>query len=200
MAIEIILNAVGLFLFLFIFWKKLREDYISIQIFNTATFIIIALIVTNIVSDRLFQASKFWLNFSGVSLGLTVGIVRYKLRGFETLEAAIIGLFPWLGLTLLSESIANSSTPSFIAAVFMFVLVFLYIIFDKHYKRFSWYKSGRVGFSGLTVLGLFFLTRAFVAAAFDNVLSLAMKYEGVLSGIAAFIAFLAVFNLARQKT
>lgn len=200
MAIEIILNTVGLFLFLFIFWKKLREDYISIQIFNTATFIIIALIVTNIVSDRLFQVSRFWLNFSGVSLGLTVGIVRYKLRGFETLEAAVIGLFPWLGLTLLSDSIVNSSTPSFVAAVLMFVLVFLYIIFDKHYKRFSWYKSGRVGFSGLTVLGLFFLTRAFVAAVFDNVLSLAMKYEGVLSGIAAFITFLAVFNLARQKT
>ncbi len=200
MAIVITSNLIGLLLFLFIFWKKLKEDYIPIQIFNSASFIVVFLLAATLVSDKFFQASKFWLSFSGIGIGLTIGIARYRLRIFETIEATIIGLFPWLALTFLADAIVNSSTSSLIASGVIVIFIGLYLFLDKHYKRFSWYKSGRVGFAGLTVLGIFFLIRAFVAAVFDNMLSFAMNYEALLSGVAAFVSFLAVFNLARQKT
>lgn len=198
MVIRTSLNLLGLFLFLFIFWKKLKEDYLSTQIFNTSFYVLVAILIAHLLSKNFFQDSWFWLTFSGIGAGLTLGIVRYRLRIFETLEGATISFLPWLGLIFLLDSIVNSSLTSLIGSLVILGLIFLYLFLDKHYKEFSWYKSGRVGFSGLTVLGIFFLIRAFVAASFDDVVSLGMGYDALLSGVAAFTSFIAVFNLARR--
>lgn len=197
--LNLLLNALGLLLFLFLFWKRLKDDYTSNQIFSTAFVILFALVVTSILAVNFFPSLVFWINAVGVSVGLTIGVLRYKLRVYESVEAVVISLLPWIGLRFLSDSITNSVLPSLIASLVILVLILLFFIFDKHYKRFSWYKSGRVGFAGLTVLGIFFLIRAIVAAAFGDVLSFWSVYDTLLSGVAAFIAFLTVFNLAQKS-
>ena len=195
-----IFNLLGIFVFLFLFWKRLKEDYITNQIFSTASLILIGIILSNLIAKSFFPDWWFWLGFTGILSGLSLAIFRYGLRFFETSDAAVVSLLPWLGLIFLADSIANSSLTSLIGSLIILALSLLYFFFDTHYKKFFWYKSGRVGFSGFSIMGIFFLIRAAVAVAFPTVLSFSSNYESLLSGITAFISFLLVFNLAQQKT
>ena len=200
MLTSILANLIGGVAFLFIFWKKLREDYPSYQVFTTAFYIIAGASLGFILSLKSFPPWWFWAGFIGILAGLGLGVLRFKFRFFESFEASIFGLLPWLSLIFLADSIKSSSVASFLAFVLAVGLIGLYYYFDKHYKNFSWYRSGRIGFSGLTVAGAFFLLRALFAIAFPFVISFVNKYEVVLSGVSAFILFLLTFNLARQKT
>ena len=192
-------NVLGILIFLFLFWKRLKEDYISNQVFSTAFSVVLAIILFNILARIFFPAWWFWASFFGISLSLLFGVLRYRLRIFETVEASVISLLPWLGLTFLIDSVSNSNLTSSVGAAAISVLIVAFFLLDKHYKSFSWYKSGRVGFSGLTILGLFFLSRAAIAASITNVLSFSGKYEVFLSAVLAFVSFLLVFNLARSE-
>jgi len=196
---KIIFNLLGILVFLFIFWKRLKEDYPSSQIFTTGFYIIIGIFLAMTISAKMLKPWWFWLSFSTAISGLVLAVLKFKLKFFETFEAGVIATLPWLGLAFLSDSIQKSNLVSFVSFVVTTLLIVLFYFLDAHYKRFSWYKSGRVGFTGLTTLGLFFLLRAAVAPVIPNVLSFSGKYEAVISGILAFISFLLVFNLARTR-
>src|SRR4030042_6518724 len=198
MLFTVFANCVGVFLFLFIFWNKQREDYPSAEIFSTAFFVLAGIGLGAFVAFKFFPGWWFWTETLGALLGLGLGILRHKFRFFESFEALVIGLFPWLSLLYLTDSISYSSIFSFVAFVGVVALMGLYHFLDKHYKGFSWYRSGRVGFSGLTIAGLLFLLRAAVASFVPFVISFVLSYEAILSGIAAFVLFLLTFNLARQ--
>jgi hypothetical protein len=199
MIFEIFAEIIGVASFLFIFWKKLKEDYSSVFIFTTS-FYVLGSMTGFALAAKYFAASwLFWATFAGSLVGLFLGVLRFKLRFFESYEALTIGLLPWLSLYYLSYSIKASSIYSFIAFVFMVFLMGLYYYLDKHYKSFSWYRSGRIGFSGLSVSGVFFLMRAAVASFFPFVISFLDKYEAILSGVTAFVFFLLTFNLARKS-
>ena len=158
-----------------------------------------ALTIARLFTTYFLTAWWFWLSLLSVLVALFLAIKRYRLRVFETLEAQVISLLPWLSLLFLADSIINSNIHSLVGFILITLLIILFFIFDKHYKRFTWYKSGRVGFSGLTILGLFFLIRALVALKFDNVLSFSGKNEVYFSAVLAFSSFLILFNLSRQK-
>lgn len=197
---KILFDFLGIVVFLFFFWRRLKDDYASETIFSVSFYMLVGITLAA-YSSRLISASFwFWLAFLGASLGLLLGVLRYRLRVFETIEAGAISLMPWLGLIFLQDSIKNSSLTSLGAFLVVFALIILFFFLDSHYKGFSWYRSGRIGFSGLSVLGLFFLIRAFIAIAIPNVLSFSGKYEVILSATLAFISFLSFFNLARAKT
>lgn len=195
---NILTTLVGIILFLFLFWKRLKEDYPSSQIFTTSFYVLVGVLLGFLVSLKVSPQSWFWFELIGIILGLGVGILRYKLRFFEVLEALTLGLLPWLALVFLRDSIINSSLASFLSFFAVTCLITLFAFLDSHYKNFSWYRSGRIGFSGLTTLGTFFLLRAAVASFFPFVISFVGKYEAILSGVAAFGFFLATFNLARS--
>jgi hypothetical protein len=195
----IVANVLGVLAFLFIFWKRLKEDYIGNQIFSSAFIVLAILTIAKLIATYFLAAWWFWLSLLSVSVALLLAIKRYRLRVFETLEAQVISLLPWLSLLFLADSIINSNTYSLVGFILIALLIILFYIFDKHYKRFTWYKSGRVGFSGLTILGLFFLIRALVALKFDNMLSFSGKNEVYFSAVLAFSSFLILFNLSRQK-
>lgn len=199
MAVKLLLNAFGIMIFLFLFWRRLREDYAVNVIFNTAFYMLLGAAAGYLSSWLLFSSWWFWVSFFGISLGLSLGILRYRLRIFETVEASVISLLPWFGFTFLIDLINNKNTTSGLGATVITALIVTFFLLDKHYKSFSWYKSGRVGFSGLTILGLFFLARAAIAASISNVLSFSGKYEVFLSAVLAFVSFLLVFNLARSE-
>jgi len=198
--ITIALNFIAAFIFLFILWKKLKEDYLSSQIFNTGIIILFFVALLHYLSSIFIPDFWFWAVIFGALIGLAIGVIRYKYKLFETLEALIIALLPWYGIFFLTDAINNKSLTSLIGSSIIILLIAVYLLLDKHYKKFSWYKSGKVGFSGLSVLGLLFIIRAIVAISFENVLSFAERHDALLSGILAFASFLSVFHLARKKT
>ncbi len=198
MLTTLVTAAVGIFVFLYLFWRRLKDDYSSDMIFS-ASFLVLAGIAVGLIVSRFFApALWFWTEFLGVSLGAAVGILKFRLRAFEVIEALALSLLPWVGLTFVSDSISHSSLPSFLGFVVCAALLALFVYFDKHYKSFSWYASGRVGFSGLSILGIFFSLRALVAIFFPFVLSFVGKYEVLISGIAAFSFYFLVLNLAKK--
>lgn len=197
--LSVLLNTLGVLVFLFIFWRRLREDYVPGMIFTTSFYILTGVFAGILFSFYFISDWWFWLSILGFALGLGLGVLRFRLRFFETLDALVPGGFFWLSMHYLKDSISSSDLPSLIAFAVLFVLMVLFFILDGRYKRFSWYKSGRIGFAGLTMLGVFFLIRAVIAATFPHVLSFVGTTDIIVSSTFAFFAFLSVFNLARQQ-
>jgi len=198
MLTTVVANTAGVFIFLYLFWKRLKDDYLSEQLFTTSIYALSGIGLGFIISRFLFQAWWFWLVVLGVVLGAGIGILKFRLRVFEVIEALAFSLLPWIGLTFVSDSITHLSLPSFLGFVVCVLLLALFIYFDRHYKGFSWYSSGRVGFSGLLILGIFFSIRALVAIFFPFVLSFVGKQEPPAAGLAAILFYFLVFNLAKR--
>ena len=200
MIAKIIFNIVGILFFFFFFWRKLKEDYDSGRIFTFAVYVAAGVGIFTFAAQKLLPQWWFWADCLGVTAGFMIGRLKYKFRFFESLEATTIGLLPWLSIVFLQDAILNSSWSSLIAFAVLLLIVALYIFLDTHYKKFTWYKSGKVGFSGLTTLGVLFLVRTAVAAIFPSMLSFLGPIDSIISGVIAFTSFLLVFNLSRQQS
>lgn len=198
MLVNSLINLIGVLIFLFLFWKKLREDYTSNQIFSTAFLALLGIGIGFLISYKFLPLWWFWLELVLGGIGFTIGILKHNLRPFEVIEALIISLAPWLALNFLYDSVIKTSLPSFLAFFSIVCLITLYLFLDSHYKNFSWYASGRIGFSGLATLGIFFLLRASLAYFFPLVISFLGRVEVIFSGISAFISFLILYNLSRR--
>ena len=198
MLTNILVSLSGIIIFLLVFWKRLKEDYASNQIFTTSFYVLSGVALGYFISRRFLPNAWFWLVLGGIMLGLTLAVLRFKLKPFEAVEALTVGLLPWLGLLYLKDSIDHSSLSSFLAFFAVTCLLTLFSYLDNHYKNFSWYKSGRIGFAGLTTLGLFFLIRGMFASFFPFVISFLGRHEAIISGVSAFVLFLLTFNLARK--
>lgn len=200
------LTFLGVLFYLFFIWKRLKEDYLPSRIFS-ASFIILAgaavgiilnyfLIAPLLRSTPIFSPNGtwFWFAFIGAALGLAGVVFKYKMRFFETMEAVALG-FAFL--------VFFAFMPSIISLVLV-VLLGLFFFLDSRYKRFSWYKSGKVGFSGLALLALFFLIRAFIAminpdmVSFTGTTLFIGKVDAVISSILSFIFFLTLYNLSQR--
>ena len=199
MYIYLLIGLFGVIIYLFIFWRKLKEDYVANQIFTTAFMSIFFGLIMFFVSMKFLPLWWFWLFLVGFTFGLTLGIIRYHMRRYETVEASGIAILPWIFLVFITDAIINQSVYSFVYALTVVISVFVYIILSKKYKEFSWYASGRVGFAGLTAIGVFFLLRGVVAFIFPNMLSFVGKIDALISGMVAFVVFMSVLNLARDK-
>ncbi len=189
----------ALLIFLFLFWKRLKEDYASEIIFKAATYILVGIGIGWIAAAKFFPAWFFWASTAGGFTGLSFAILRFRVKFYETLEAFIISSSPWLGLVFLENSVARSSLSSFLAFIVMLVLVFVSYYLDTHYKRFTWYHSGKIGFTGLAVAIIFFLVRTAIAITKVPMLSFVGQGEAVISGTMALVSFLLLFNLGRVK-
>lgn len=194
---NILTGLIGILIFLFIFWKRLKEDYSSEIVFKSATYIFMGILAGWLVSIKFFTEWFFWLEFVGAIVGLATSFRLLKVRFYETLEAFVIASLPWLSLTFLKSSVVESSFSSFIAFLITLVMIFVYYYLDYHYKEFTWYKSGKIGFAGLLTMAILFLIRSLLALFGIHVLSFVSKFEGIVSGAFAFICFLLIFNLGR---
>lgn len=199
MIINSILIFLGAFFFLFAFWRRLKEDYFENQIFTTGFYIFFFVTIANIVGRYIATDYWFWLSYLGLLLGTILGSMRFKMRFFEVLEATVVASFTPTILFLLYDGIRLASASSFFAIAGITLLIGMYYFLTVHYKRISWYRSGKIGFSGLAVLGTFFLARAVVAVVSPNVVSL-VYYDWILSSIAAFLTFLVLVHLSLKKS
>lgn len=199
MLVTIAVTILSILIFLFLFWKRLKEDYSAEIIFKAAIYILFGILIGWSISVNNFPAWFFWTSFAGGLIGLTFAILRLKVRFYETLEAFIISSLPGLSLIFLSHSATRGSLNSFLAFVIILIMVFVSYYFDTHYKRFTWYKSGKIGFAGVAVAVLFFLVRTAVAIAKVTMLSFVGSSEVILSGLMTIIGFVMLVNLGKIK-
>jgi MFS family permease len=198
MLVNILVSVLGILIFLFLFWKRLKEDYAGEVIFEFAAYILAGCGIGFLISLKFFPNWFFWATLTGGSAGLAITLFRFKIKFYETLEAFIISSLPWLALVFLENSVESSSLSSFLGFLAILLLTFISYYFDTHYKKFSLYRSGRIGFAGLATAGLFFLTR-FVLAIFKvPVLSLVGTNEIVIAGILTITSFVLLLSLGRK--
>ncbi len=200
MLLKITFGLIGVLLFLFLFWKKLKEDYESETIFTSAFCILFGIAGGLLISVRFFPSWWFWLALLGSAVAFIIAVIRFKLKILETTEAWVVANLPLFGLAMLTDYIQKSTLFSGIGTILILVLFVSYFVIDKHYKSFRWYKSGRVGFSGLTILAVFFLLRSAVAVTFPDVLSFVGRIDTILSGVVSFACFLVILSLAKNST
>jgi len=98
MLINILFGILAVFIFLFLFWKRLREDYAPNMIFATGFLILIGISLGILLSRKYSNEWWFWFSFFGSLVGLMVGVLRFKLRIFEIVEATTVGLMPFFAL------------------------------------------------------------------------------------------------------
>lgn len=197
--IMIISNIFGILIFLFLIWKRLKEDYSYEKIFNFGALILGGVLVGFLVSKKALPNYWFFIEIIGAAIGFTIGIIKLKLKFYESFEAVILGLLPIITLFFLSDSIKNLSLSSFLVFWLSLICIFLFFLVDAYYRGFSWYKSGRVGFSGLLIAGTFFLIRSLISLFFPNAISFSGTFETYISGTVAFALFLLLFNLSRRQ-
>ena len=190
MFLMLIANLLGLLFFLFLVWYRLKDDYHYEKIFNLAFLILLGLFLGYFFSKQIVPQYWFWSELLFISLIFVISIKKQKIKFFEGFDALVISLLPLLGLTFFADSIKKSSLVSFVQFWIILILVFLFFFFDSQYRRFSWYKSGRVGFSGVVITILFFLSKMFFS--FSNI-------DLYLSGTFAFTFLLILYRLARKK-
>lgn len=199
MIASIAANVSGTLIFLFIFWKRLKEDYSSDIIFKTASMILSGILILWLLSLRFYTSGFLWFAFLGGFLGLGLAVYNHRVMFYETFEAFVVAGLPWLSFLFLKDSVADSSLTSFLAFLAVLVFIFVFYYFDIHYKRFAWYKSGKIGFSGLATIGLIFAVRSILALCGITVISFLGGLEAYASGIAFLIALVLLVNLGRQK-
>lgn len=189
----------GFLVFTFLVWRRLKEDYSQEQIFGLGFLTVFGLALGYFLAKNL--APNFWLwgEIVGILLGFVLAIFKFRLRFYETFEAIILGFLAWFGLFWLVVFLKTPAITSFLATLLVLCLLVLFGLLEANYKDFSWYRSGRIGFSGLTVAAIFFLARAAIASFSPAFLSFAGKSEVFISGSVSFIIFLLVYNLARVK-
>ncbi|MGA3292161.1 MAG: hypothetical protein ABSC49_03405 [Candidatus Microgenomates bacterium] len=199
MLVNILVVILGILIFLFIFWKRLKEDFSSGIIFQSGAAILIGLGMGWILSRMFFPNWFFWTSFLGAVIGMLLMLLKFKLKFYETLEALTLALMPILALMFFSDAVVNSSLISFLAFAAMLLMLFLSYWLDMHYRSFTWYRSGKVGFAGLSTTAIIFLIRSVLATTQVPMISFVGKSEAIVSGVMAFICFLLLFDLGRIK-
>lgn len=220
MLLTVLEHAIGIILFLFVTWRALREDYTSESIFSSSFTIIIGALVGGIIASalghslgasRLFSPRGMW--FWGGSIGLVSAffyvLKRYNIRFFELVETTSIGGLIWLATLSLFEAVRIKNSTAGILFGILFLLIILFFFLQKNYRRFRWYKSGKIGLAGLVTLALFFLVRAILAIFFyEPMLSFGRisgysifmgRVDAIISATIAFCFILSIYNLSRVK-
>jgi hypothetical protein len=193
----------GCLVFLFFFWRRLKEDYSSSLIFSSGLTIIVAVLIgvgLSKIFSGLVRPGKvfvprelwFWGGYLGFLAGFGLALRRFKIKSVETFEAGVLGL-----LFLLLLVYIKSLSLVFVLATVAVLLIFRF--FESKYRRFGWYKSGRVGFSGLAAAGIFFLARMIISVSVPGATSVVGKVDLVLSGVSAFLLFFSLYNLSESN-
>jgi hypothetical protein len=79
------------------------------------------------------------------------------------------------------------------------VLIFVGYWLDFNYKSFVWYKSGKLGFAGISLLIILFLVRTLVAIIGIDMVSFVGRAEIIVSGITSLICIGLLINLGKVK-
>lgn len=196
----IIANLLGISSLLYVFWKRLKDDYHYEKIFNLVFLIVFSFIISGAVLSFIPNIFSFWIVLVAMFLGFYIGIRRQRMSFFESFDSFVIGCLPWLGILYLFDTTKNSSLSSFIGFWFILICMFVYFYINATYKTFNWYKSGRVGIAGIVTAILFFVLRAISSVFMPNMVHTAGNYEIYLSASGALLLSILLYNLKKLKT
>lgn len=146
----------GAVIFLFILWKKLKADASAETIFSLGFLVIFAILAS---------LKYFWLLVILVIAVSALCIRKFKMRFNEVFDALVIALLPWISIVFLKNSVTSSSLSEFIKFIVVLILICLYYLIDTNYKRFIWYRSGKIGLAGgvtLLLLIIFYCVMLFI--------------------------------------
>lgn len=190
MALLFLFLFLGSISFIFLFWRRLKEDYLSFQIFSAAFYQLAGIILGVILSYYYLRTWIFWFSFLGAMFGLLIGVFRYKLKIVESFEASFAGLLVLLSWILLGLNFFFSNFLYYSLFLISLLMIGLFLFLDKHYKFFSWYKSGRIGFSGFATASVFFIILSLLAIICrDMLFFLGTKDIVLATGLAIFFSF-----------
>ncbi|MDP3994697.1 MAG: hypothetical protein Q8P91_02615 [bacterium] len=199
MLITILVNIFAFFVFLFIVWKRLKEDYSTENVFTLCFVTAFGLVLGYLLAKFIAPLYWFWMEALGILFGFVFLAIKKGLKFYETFEALFIAFLTWFGIYWVFLFIKTPAITSFLASFLIVSFIVLFYLLEGNYKDFTWYKSGRIGFAGLVTAGLFFLSRSAIASLFPFMLSFSGKTEIYISAVASFIMFLLVYNLSRNE-
>lgn len=207
----IIASIVGFIVFMFFSWRRLKDDYASSQIFSTSFYILIGVLAGFSISrffltQRLYPMPYFnpdglwsWGSFLGFVVGFFVGIRRFGLKFFESIESFGISALFWYAIVMFFYSVFLSNYYLLMHFGFVVFLIFAFFILDTRYKTFTWYRSGRVGLAGLLIFSIYFLIRAIVAMVMPSMISFVGRIDSLISASVSFVIFLLIYNLSMEQ-
>lgn len=190
----------GAFWFLYFYWYRLKEDYSSDEIFRSGFFSLIGFFIGGFAPFILKSPQYiFWGNILGLLIGFLLSRIGQKIRFFESLEALGIGYLVILFFQISAIFLQNPLPVNIILFLAIQLHFLLFLFLDARYKRFSWYKSGRVGLAGILTLGVFFLMRGVLSFFLNsNMLFSLGKIDSLVSAATALILFFLVFRLSKN--
>lgn len=193
--IAILLSLFGVFLFSWTLWRRLREDYPSDDIFSFTLGILTGIFLGVWISDKT-PLSLFWYSVAGAAAAGTYFARRFGLRVFELLDALSASWF-YLSLFLfLAASLTQETKQIFWAySGVSLASLFLHRFFEKRYRRFSWYPSGRVGFVGLASIAVYFFLRGVVEIGFVFMLSSEGEFLSVIVSLVVALSLVTILYL-----
>lgn len=189
--------------FNFFYWRNLKEDYVSSKILSSGLLIVVSIFLTALLASLLtrFLADSavfvktglwFWGGVIGFFIGVFVSKFKFGFRLNESFDAAVCGL--WAFLAILNFYFYP------IGSLICLGLLGVYYLVRKNYKKFRFYKSGKIGIAALVTVGIFFIIRSVVAIFLDShMISLIGKIDGIISATAVFITFLALYYLTYEQ-
>lgn len=159
MTAMIIANSIGVFLFFFLLWKTLKDDYHYEKIFNLSFILLGCAIVFWLISGYVEESYRFIFIFFGSFIVFTFGLIKQKMNFYESFEGFVISFLAWYAVFTLQITISQSSLSSFLSFWMTLISIFIFYVSKTYYRSFSWYKSGKVGFAGIVSLIFFILSK-----------------------------------------
>lgn len=196
----------GMFLFSFVLWRNLREDYSDEQIFYLTLGFFFGGGLGGLVAGK-FLPPDFWFwGFIAGFLALGVYVVlKLKIKFFDAVDSVVISTLWFLMLFYLSRLLRGSFPGGFLldtsfvlASIEFFISgisIVLFYIFIVSYRSFSWYISGKIGFAGLASLACFFLTRSLIAVYKGWVISFSSWWVDFFLSLVCFFGLVVVVYL-----
>lgn len=187
---------VATYIYLFSFWKSLREEAPQQSIFvselvilaSTGVFAIVGLLLTSVFTPRtIFNPSHVWFQLAVVGIILSILFVRrYLSLSFALIaEAAVPGIVLVLSVVSFSDRIGM---------IVSFITLMIFYVLHKTYKRIHWYKSGRPGFAAYAAIGILFLLRIVFALTGHPMLFSIGQVDILFSAVISFLSFFLIYN------
>jgi hypothetical protein len=159
-----IIKVVGVVVYMYLAWRKLREDYGDDKVISYLWLSVLGLmlagrVVFGVINWRLWQNWWDWLlfwerpgiNYIGAYFGwlwVTFWVAKsYGWKILPMLEDISKVLLISFGLYLAGEGVRGVGNRGFLGYLFILMTAYGLVVWvEKRYRSFWWYKSGKKGF------------------------------------------------------
>jgi len=187
-------------IFAFTLWKELKEDYIENQIFGLSFMVFFGVATGYIVSKYIYPGFWFWTTLAGGVTGFVLALKKIGIKFLDIIDPFTLASIHSSVILLLGNLFLTKWDWRYLyLTVVLIILSLIYVFLKKNYKSFVWYKSGKVGFAGLAVIGIIFVTRTIIAVLSPDMLSFVGWADSILSASVALISFAALYKISKVK-